>query len=585
MDRHVVFIHGLRRAGEKVWMSSGRPSENWPLWLSSEIDKLAIWSVEYDSAPTQWRGYAMARADRANNILAHLLSEERLKQGDIAFVVHSFGGLIFEHLLRLANERAPSEPEVADFVRRISRVTFLGTPHRGAGLATLGGKLRLIFKPSSAAQGLERNDPDLRDLNHFYRSFATQNGINTQSLTETRPTRWLGTIVRPDSSDVGLPSAPIPVDADHYGIASPASRDSEIYIHVRDQLKKPIRTRKIIIADPSSIEGIAKDTSTNTATLARIEKTLSATGAPDQARSNVPSFLVDDETKRRVLRLRRMRLFVGSTHLEEASQLAHDLLHGQLSGTSTTEKASALAWCTRMLLVKPDRSEALHVLDEAKKLVRTEEVSIAEAFAASYDGASGALNKLSALNSDEARAASFIVVANSKDKPDALDWLETAGLSESSIGSDGKFFVIQKQFDAALWSEALASANDLSETDFEQTPALLYMAAGAHLLHAVPDELRSFILWHLAFDAAPIPLADDADSLAERRKAKELYMRTAAAAAALGCLRASYEASDRALWLGLRDPTSRLEPGPNWNRACATRRIHSGECRLRCSSD
>ena len=328
----------------------------------------------------------MARADRANNILARLLSEERLKQGDIAFVVHSFGGLIFEHLLRLANERTPSEPHVADFVRRISRVTFLGTPHRGAGLATLGGKLGLIFRPSSAAQGLERNDPDLRDLNQFYRSFATQNDINTQSLTETRPTRWLGMIVKPDSSDVGLPSAPIPVDADHYGIASPASRDSEIYIHVRDQLKKPVRARKMLIADPSSIEGIAKDTSTNTATLARIEKKLSATGAADQTRSNVPSFLVDDETKKRVLRLRKMRFFVGSTHLEEASQLAQDLLDGQLSGTSTAEKASALAWCTRMLLAKPDRSEALRVLDEAKKLVRTEEVSIAEAFAASYDG-------------------------------------------------------------------------------------------------------------------------------------------------------------------------------------------------------
>jgi pimeloyl-ACP methyl ester carboxylesterase len=326
-----VFMHGLRRPSEKVWMSSGSPPESWPQWLNSDVDNLSIWSLEYDSAPTRWRGYSMARADRANNILARLLSEEKLKQGDIAFVVHSFGGLIFEHMLRLANERAPAEPHVADFLKRISRVTFLGTPHRGARLATWGGKLRLIARPSLAAQGLERNDPDLRDLNQFYRGFATQNGIDTQRLVETRPTRWLGQIVEPDSSDVGLTSAPIPVDADHYSIASPDSRESEVYIHIRNQLKKPIRPRKTIV-DPSTIEGIAKDTSTNTATLTRIEQQLSATRSPTQAASSVPRFLVDEEIRKRVSRLRRMRFFVGSTHLEESSQLAQDLLTGQLSG-------------------------------------------------------------------------------------------------------------------------------------------------------------------------------------------------------------------------------------------------------------
>ena len=354
MDRHVLFIHGLRRAGQPVWMSSGRPPELWPLWLNDDIEKLGIWSVKHNSAPTKWRGYSMARADRANNVLARLLSEERLKQGDLAFVTHSFGGLVFEHVLRIANERAPAEPRVADFVRRISRVTFLGRRIEGRILQHLEARSNCLPAGRSLPVGLKRNDPDLRDLNQFYRSFATQNGIDTQCLTEMRPIRFLGMVVKPDSADVGLPSAPIPIESeDHFGIASPASKNSDIYIYVRDQIKNPTRTWRTLIEDPAILEAIAKDTRKNTTALERIEHRLSAT-APAKQKAQIPSFLVDAETRKRLLRLRQMRFFVGTSHLEEAARLAQELLHGELSATSTAEKASALAWCARMLLAKPD---------------------------------------------------------------------------------------------------------------------------------------------------------------------------------------------------------------------------------------
>ena len=67
----------------------------------------------------------------------------------------------------------------------------------------------------------------------------------------------------------------------------------------------------------------------------------------------------------------------------------------------------------------------------------------------------------------------------------------------------------------------------------------------------------TLVLWTLPFDAAVLPLADDAAALIERRKARDFYIRSSAAAAALGAERAGFEASDRALWLGLRDPASR----------------------------
>ncbi len=269
MDKHVVFVHGLRRASAKVWMSSGKPPEVWPCWLETDIEGLGVWSIEHDSAPTRWRGYSMSLADRANNILADLLAEERLKHGDISFVAHSFGGLIVEQLLRTANDRTATEPNAADFVNRIRRVAFLGTPHLGADLATWSGTLRLFARPSPATSGLARNDPNLRALNQWYRRFAQQHGIATQSLFETRST-WFGLIVKPDSADPGLPSEPIPVGADHFSIASPESKNSETYRYIRDFLRTPVATGPRTLVANAALESIAKDTSQNSAALERI---------------------------------------------------------------------------------------------------------------------------------------------------------------------------------------------------------------------------------------------------------------------------------------------------------------------------
>ncbi len=255
-----------------------------------------------------------------------------------------------------------------------------------------------------------------------------------------------------------------------------------------------------------------------------------------------------------------MRFFFGSDHLEQASRLVHDLLQGELTAASISVKASALAWCARMLSARPDKAEALRVLDAARSLTRTEEISIGEALADSYGGnTDAALGKLASINTPAARAVSFIVVANSSGAVEALEWLRRVELKFSDLDSDGKFFVIGKQLETGRWADALESANALQPSDFEQSPILYFLAGGAHLAQAVPMELITFVLWHLPFDAAPIPLFDDAASLTQRRSAKLLYTHASEAAAALGCVRASQEASDRALWLSLRDPSSETE--------------------------
>jgi pimeloyl-ACP methyl ester carboxylesterase len=553
-----VFVHGLRFANAAVWLSSSKPPEVWPSWLAGDIPNLAVWSYEHDSVLTLWRGWSMPLVDRAANALATILTEERLRQGDIALVAHSFGGLICQQMLRTASDRAVSEPDLAELVHRISRVMFLGTPHVGADLATWAGILRFIVRPSFATQGLSRNDPNLRGLNQWFRRYAPEHGIATKTLTESRRTRF-GLIVKPDSADPGLPAPAIPVDADHFGIASPKSKDSEVYRQVRDFLKEPTPSspRRTLIAS-DALDTIGANSTRSTAAIERIEQRLSMGASAEREKPRIPAYLVDAETSKRVTRLRRMRFFGGSTHLEEASRLARELLNGELEATSPAVKAHALAWCARLLLARPDRSEALSVLNAARALAATEEVTVAEAFKESYEGRHEvALGILSGLGSSTARSAAFIVISNNRDANQSLDWLRDSGLSFSDLDSDGKFFVIKRQLDAGKTAGALQNANTLGSDDFENTPVLLYVAGGAHLAQATPPELVSLILWHLPFDAAPFPLFDDAVSMTERRTARDLYRRASEAARSVGCVQASQDASDRVLWLGLRDPLHR----------------------------
>jgi hypothetical protein len=563
MDRHVVFVHGLRRAGTKVWTSSGEPPEVWPLWLESDFAKIGIWSVEHDSAPTGWRGFSMALPDRARNVLTALLNEERLKQDEIAFVTHSFGGLIVQQLLRLAESRANSEPQVADFCKRVRRVAFLGTPHRGAGLASLAVKVNLIARLSHAARGLFRNDANLRDLNVWFRRYAHENHLATLTLMEMRATGILGHIVKPDSADPGLPSDAIPIDADHFGISAPASRDSEIYKNVRIWLRQALSgpTNRTLVAQTAEgvgrIEAVA---SNNAATLQRIEDRLARGAFLDAAKPHIPTALIDPEVEKRLLALRQKRFIGGSNHIEEASALARELLEGDLAGSSRTVKSRALSWCGRLLLSAKDRTEAKALIAAAASLEKTEESFIAETIADSYEGReSDGLGKLAQIDSDAARSVSFIIVSNHRSAAEALDWLTNSGLSVANVDPDGKFFIIRRQLDAERWSDALDSVKALKPADFQQTPVLNYIAGGAYLVQTVDEELRTFVLWNLPFDSAPIPLADDAQSVGYRRQARHCYAQMATAAAALGCTRAADDADDRALWLGLRDPAARDE--------------------------
>jgi tetratricopeptide (TPR) repeat protein len=232
--KHVIFVHGLGGDLRKTWTSPPPPENNlWPLWLAGEIPGLMVWTLGYDAPASEWTGAAMELADRAGNVLSLLLEEKRLHEGELIFVGHSLGGLVIKQALRKAYDRAPDESETKSLLDRARKVAFLATPHLGADLADTGEWYRWFVKPSAATRSLLTNDSHLRDLNQWYRRWARRHRVDHLVLFETKETSFLGMVVKPDSSDPGLSSDPIAIDADHVAIAKPRDRNSQVYKLIR----------------------------------------------------------------------------------------------------------------------------------------------------------------------------------------------------------------------------------------------------------------------------------------------------------------------------------------------------------------
>lgn len=249
VKKHIVFIHGLGGDYLSTWQSHSHDNTNttnetdtkvfWPEWLCEDIEDADIWSVGYNAPKFSILDPGMGLEDRAQNIYELLLTEEKLFRGELILVGHSLGGLIIKQILRLASDES-NRSEAVEFVNRVSAVAFLATPHTGSDVAQMGNSIfiKLIFKllffrqPSAATTALGRNDPKLRELNTWYRTWCQNKNIRHLILMETELTKIFFMIVKPDSADPGLKEKVIPVDKNHINISKPSSKDDEVYKHI-----------------------------------------------------------------------------------------------------------------------------------------------------------------------------------------------------------------------------------------------------------------------------------------------------------------------------------------------------------------
>jgi tetratricopeptide (TPR) repeat protein/pimeloyl-ACP methyl ester carboxylesterase len=231
---NVIFLHGLGGDLRATWQNGPNDKSFWPRWLADDVPGLSVYSIGYEASVSRWRGTAMHLTDRAANVLARLLAEPELQSGQLILIGHSLGGLVIKQLLQTAESEARHSAEAASFLKRVEKVAFLATPHTGSDLAAFGNRIRIFAKPSAATTCLVRNDPNLRGLNGWYRTWANARGISHLTLTETDAIRILGMIVKPDNGDAGLVgSNPVPIDSNHWTIYKPIDRTHDTYVFVR----------------------------------------------------------------------------------------------------------------------------------------------------------------------------------------------------------------------------------------------------------------------------------------------------------------------------------------------------------------
>lgn len=233
----ILFFHGLNGHYQNTWKSSGS-SEFWPSWLLIDAPGTRVTSVEYDAAASRWLSDPMTISDRAMNIASQLAAVEAYATTPIALIGHSLGGNVIKALIRHLHDHQSNNPRYKDILSNIRLVAFLGTPNTGSHVPKLLPRiLRKILRTTPVVEELNADSPVLRDLALWYRSNMPKMA-NHVVLVETKPTVGSLAIVSPSSSDPGLPDVlPIPIDADHIGIAKPSDRDSEIYKIILDRVK------------------------------------------------------------------------------------------------------------------------------------------------------------------------------------------------------------------------------------------------------------------------------------------------------------------------------------------------------------
>jgi hypothetical protein len=253
---------------------------------------------------------------------------------------------------------------------------------------------------------LLRNDPHLRDLNRWYRAYATEHGIETLVLQEAHRIGFLGQVVKLDSSDPGLPNAIlIPIEADHVAISKPADRSSEVCLHLRDFLAHPNLAAPARVQIASALSHLEATVAGNERVFGEIKEALSER---DSHTRSVSASLADAEATKRISVLRRSRFFVGFDAPGQARRLADEVTTGELASASAAAKVEILAWCARFLARHPWTEDAERILGGLSMARDTDEIRVAKAIVTAARGShAAALNALSGMTSGLALTASL----------------------------------------------------------------------------------------------------------------------------------------------------------------------------------
>jgi pimeloyl-ACP methyl ester carboxylesterase len=147
--RLAVFVHGLFET-ELAWRYGGGPTYG---------ERLA---ADHDLAPVHVRYNSGRHVSENGRLLADLLAAWPHPLEHVVLVGHSMGGLVARSACHIAGERGD------DWVRHVTHVVSLGSPHTGAPLESAvhyaAAALGVLPETKPFARGLRRRSAGIRDL-------------------------------------------------------------------------------------------------------------------------------------------------------------------------------------------------------------------------------------------------------------------------------------------------------------------------------------------------------------------------------------------------------------------------------------
>ncbi|WDD93018.1 tetratricopeptide repeat protein [Burkholderia sp. FERM BP-3421] len=233
----IIFVHGLDGDPEQTWMSRPKdPTTLWPRWVGEESG-CDTWVLGYDAKLSGWRSAAMSLPDQGTSVLDRLEGHKALRNRPLILVGHSMGGLVIK--TAIVHAMTHDVARYANLVRWIRGVVFLATPHQGSDLANLAMAFKGLLRTNVQVGDLTANNTHLLSLNRQFNKQYGELGFRVRSFAEThgvelqrRLLKWLPgprvMVVPAGSSDPHVPGeVPIPIDADHFSICKPATRQGD----------------------------------------------------------------------------------------------------------------------------------------------------------------------------------------------------------------------------------------------------------------------------------------------------------------------------------------------------------------------
>ncbi len=155
------------------------------------------------------------------------------------------GGLLVKKMLSAAQNFKKQE-----LIEQTRGIVFLATPHTGSHLANLIDNIRILARATVSVKELKAYEPELLELNEWYRENVREMGIATKVYYEAQPVRGI-LVVDPASANPGIEKVkPIAIPQNHISIVKPSSKKSQVYLSVKkfieqECLQPPIQPLKL----------------------------------------------------------------------------------------------------------------------------------------------------------------------------------------------------------------------------------------------------------------------------------------------------------------------------------------------------